>query len=919
MTRFTPFNFELQHEGQQRRLIQTDKSSVLPHPVHTAVPWSVIEACSGIGAVDVGYQFCGIQPSCYIEQNPKYCEWLQAHGNDNVIQGDITDEQVVQKVALQVRGKHVLSAGVSCQPFSKLGDMRAQADDRSRSFTGALQLGHCLQSMIIILECTPYVKECEWAQAKLQLFASQTGYTICQNVLHLNKMWPAFRSRWWTILAHPSLGNFHIPDLPELEFGPSILAVMPQMLPMPSSQCEELELDRYELRQFHAYKAGISSFVINKCKALPTATHSWGSQAKPCLCGCRPTGFSTERLMEKGLHGVLHSLDGFVKSGSDTFHTMRHLHPQEVALLNGLPPEFITPTEAFPLRLELSAVGQMGSPLQSCWVLANILFQMATKGLLSDAHHPRQIMWKVCQNVLQSRDRVWKSESKTIYQRIFEKELETIHRPMVRVRLQDEESFTQKIREVIPSIEAELAKQTLKKCELGHLVGKGKGGTLLKQNGEHQPKHEPGSKNAVTVERVEDNAAAFPIVECRTTKSAEAQESDCRAGQERNQAIRAFKSQVAEKPEQHEHDVLVHGSQPLCDPKQVEVFHSNGGVPGFETSKRKHDEGENEPSKRPKAKWDEISPTLQWTEPAAESKSVVHAAESEVVWVGTHREAFVPIRFHQQHVGQICAAEAKLTGNPIHEIRCVDSMGLTLSQNKQLQPGMAITIQQANEWINDKCPMNSDCQPPNVSGLSRIDALRHQKGWVALDEMEFYLENLATTKGVNISKPLKLHETPGAEFVLEDWLDKNMELANVSNGYLKVYTAGIQNNHWFPIVLDTKEDHFEVHSTPHGQIVLEKMIQAVFGVDETQCKMQSMVIGESFPADCGFQTYSWLMAHAEGKDSCTPMSTQEAIGHREQFAEALVQSNRHQSVVHQLTLGGMQDAKTKTDLQRLLE
>ena len=657
VSRFTIFGFELKRIGDRNWLLQKDDSTVLPHPVHTAVPWSVVEACSGIGAVDVGYAACGMLTSCYVEQNPKFCEWLVSHGREHVVQGDITNGEVIKQVASTIQGKHVLSSGVSCQPFSKLGDMKAQEDNRSRSFPGALILGHYLQSMIIIMECTPYVKECDWAQKILQSFTDQTGFNVAQNVLHLHTVWPAHRTRWWAIVTHPSLGKFHIPDMPVLDFVPSILAVMPKMLPMPSSQCDELELDRYELRQFHAYRTGISSFVINKCKPLPTATHSWGSQAAPCMCGCRGSGFDIGRLMEKGLHGVLHSLDGFVKSGDDQFHTMRHLHPQEVSLLNGLPPEFVQPKAGIPLRLELAAVGQMGSPLQSCWVMGNLLFQMADQGILTFAIHPRKLLWDLCQAVLSSRDQVWQDQEKNRYQKIFERELSTIHQPLIRVNNQQEEdNLTQQLREIVPGIEAKLKQaQPLQPSAPQSTLGKGKGSNHPKSDNGHADQKAIGNQNSEETNRE--------------------------------------KTRVTMQP----------------------AFHSNGGLHGFETqetNKRKNDEEDDSATKRSKSDFHEITATLPWPEPPRDRLDEPIFSNDQVVWVGASQDAFVPVRFHQQHVGQLCAAEAHLTGQAMHEIRFVDSMGQPISQSKPLQGGATMMMQLANEWTIDKCPMHSECHPP---------------------------------------------------------------------------------------------------------------------------------------------------------------------------------------------------------------
>ena len=691
---------------------------------------------------------------------------------------------------------------------------------------------------------------------------------MCQNVLQLHTMWPAHRTRWWAILTHPSFGEFYIPDMPILDFGPSILAVMPKMVPMPSSQCDELELDRYELRQFHAYRAGISSFVINMSKALPTATHSWGSQAAPCMCGCRGSGFAIERLMEKGLHGVLHSLDGFVKSGDDVFHTMRHLHPQEVGLLNGLPPEFIKPKKGFHLRLELAAVGQMGSPLQSCWVLSNLLFQMANKGLLTFADHPRKLLWDLCQEVLASRDRTWKDTSRTRYQRIFETELGTIHQPLVRPNVQDEDSLTQELREVVPQLEANLKqKEPNQPNDSSVKLGKGKGGNIPSRVAQVVPK--PMDNDNIGEPSLPPN-----IGDCCKTKKNE------------------------------------------IEPPRA--FHQNGGVTGFETMKRKNEEEQNITCKRVKVEEIVISPTLPWPTAAIAEPEQVETSTKQCVWVGTSQDPFVQVQITNQHVGQLCAAEAQMNGFSMHDIRFVDSMGQPLSSSKPMQEDMVLIMQHTHEWNLDKCPMVSDCNPPKLEGLNRIDALHKQKGWVALDEMEFYLDTLSKNKGMVTCKPLQLNETPGAEFVLEDWTLKNVELANVSGGLFRCHTAGFINNHWFPIVLEVRDDHLTFHSTPDGRITLEHLIKAVFGHNETQCSFLSMVVGASFPADCGFQTVAWLEAFSDGHTSCKPMTSEEATQWRTKFANAIVASDRHQKVCR-LVLGGTQDTKAMHELQRLLE
>ena len=102
---------------------------------------------------------------------------------------------------------------------------------------------------------------------------------------------------------------------------------------------------------------------LDQRSPAPTALHSWGCPLRACPCGCRKAGFSLERLRSGGLRGVgVRSL---------AFGGLRHLHPQEAGLLNGVPPSFQYVEDC---RAALCMIGQIriASPLQSLCVLAHV-------------------------------------------------------------------------------------------------------------------------------------------------------------------------------------------------------------------------------------------------------------------------------------------------------------------------------------------------------------------------------------------------------------------------------------------------------------------------------------------------------------------------------------------------------------------
>ena len=142
----------------------------------------LIEGCAGIGAVDVGFRFLGVDTCLFVEQNPTFCKWVKDRYSVQVIQGDISASATAAEVAKQTGSGKMVSAGISCQPFS--------LDDHSRSFTGTLQLSYLLQSVMTILECTPQAKRSQWIQSHLELHSKLTGSTFKQEVLQMHHMWP---------------------------------------------------------------------------------------------------------------------------------------------------------------------------------------------------------------------------------------------------------------------------------------------------------------------------------------------------------------------------------------------------------------------------------------------------------------------------------------------------------------------------------------------------------------------------------------------------------------------------------------------------------------------------------------------------------------------------------------------------------
>ena len=415
------------HHGQNGVVLKWDDDTrwMIHEPPNTSGLFRVVEVCSGIGIMGKGFERTGAVTQCYVDHNAEYVRWLKAHSVTPVVEGDICSCDTVFEISKHVSKTHTLAGGFSCQPFSSLGDQLQEQDPRSSSFWGVLTAGHYLQSLVIILECTKEAATAECIQSGLKSFAESTGYRVVQQTLDLHSTWPARRTRWWAAVVHPLIDMDQIRPLPKLLFAPGIMHVVPKPMTLPQDQLEQLQLDLYELRNFYEDRKGITHNMTDFCKPLPTATHSWGSQVKACFCGCRSSGFNPQRIFEKGLYGQLIQLDSTSKLGQHTVNDARHLHPQEVAILNGLLPSHVTPSPDFHARLELSGVGQMASPIQSLWVLAQVQFQASQQDIFPPVPEPEEVLACLCKQLLVERDSMW--PNKTIYMEKFEDALNALH------------------------------------------------------------------------------------------------------------------------------------------------------------------------------------------------------------------------------------------------------------------------------------------------------------------------------------------------------------------------------------------------------------------------------------------------------------------------------------------------------------
>ena len=360
-------------------LLADEESRVIKHTVLSMESFTqVIETCSGLGALGKGAKEAGFVTCVHNDIQPAVCTFLQTCSHAPVVLGDISQPDTVFRIWREAPSAAIIAAGVSCQPYSRLGDGHGFRDSRAQSLHGTLQAAIWLKLPVIVIECVSEAWQFEEFRSLIEGFCKKFRYTCAHTVLDLKDVWVARRRRWWGILTSIGLGQVCLPAwCPSGQFH-AIGDLFETFSPCDDPYGRQLHLSLYELRTFDDF-GPILRFVPNMAQNLPTAMHSWGSQLLPCKCGCRSSGLALERFAQKGLHAVLIPVRGTTHHAGRILQHMRHLSGPEVALLNGLLPSFDWGPDA---RLGLALVGQLASPLQSAWIFSHLAEHLWTLDLL---------------------------------------------------------------------------------------------------------------------------------------------------------------------------------------------------------------------------------------------------------------------------------------------------------------------------------------------------------------------------------------------------------------------------------------------------------------------------------------------------------------------------------------------------------
>ena len=352
------------------------------------------EVCAGIGGFSLGAVESGFHTLVFLDRSDIACRTIEANGG-HTIQADIATREA--RVALHAVHPDVacmLTAGFPCQPYSRQGDGRGFSDERAHTLPRILEAVWYLQPVGLVLECVVEAERNPEVRALIAAVAQKLRWQQHHVALELADRWPSRRHRWWCILL-PADTPFQFAAWPRSEVKPRIREVLGEWPVWSQQELEQLQWDEEEASHFADPSYGQEPRVLDLEGVAPTALHSWGSQLRPCPCRCRGP-LSKSRLLAAGLRGFgvpLGDLD-----------TLRHPHPQEVGLLNGLSVKYVHLAD---LRASLCLVGQLASPLQACWIFAQVRNFRELRHGLASASQPLQVLNAFQQRLVQERVDQW--------------------------------------------------------------------------------------------------------------------------------------------------------------------------------------------------------------------------------------------------------------------------------------------------------------------------------------------------------------------------------------------------------------------------------------------------------------------------------------------------------------------------------
>lgn len=782
--------------------------------------YRLTETCAGIGALGVGAKYAGWEHGVANEKQPKIAKVLEQVSQRKVVVGDIAFGSTIGEIHRADPRPSVWAFGFSCQSFSRGGDRRGGEDEGAMTLPRGLHASYLVETPLIVMECVAEAPTYAFVKQAISQFCEVTGFVKSEIIHELQQIWVANRQRWWCVLSHSEIGQIPLSPLPQLDISPTVSDFI-DAFQIPDEQVlQQLSLAEHEVSQLSALGVTLKESEIKSHSSLPTALHSWGNQFQACKCDCRSTALSTNRMMQRGFYGVLmkHVVEGQV--------VYRHPSAQETALLCGLPME----VPNYDARLELCAVGQLASPIQSAWIFAEIRRHLKHQ-LMGDFEHvsPHAVLHQVCLDLFKMRRKLWPGMKESLAMQMFETK---INQTLMPQRSQQEETSPR------PSDEEKL---------------KDTDGNDNDEEREEVVDNEKETAKTSGTKRKECASSTFADMLYQTSQAKQVhQESKCHIPG----AVPGFSvptPQIVETPV-----VSEEAPEPLGEEHRVQEEQDNQVVENF----FKH----NGMSISPK---DLVAKRLVIFNRQQQSIYAVQVSDHAVV-----RDLFAAEELKQ------------------HDAQVVTTLGTVLHPDAMLGMHQCLVIEQKGTRARTVEELQiMGCKIP------RYQMVLLQHGWVAYDEMQYYLSALQSKGPVKAVDPLIITDLEDVPLLVESWMHQIKQDVGSST----VVSAILWSGHWIPFVFQQDFEHVIGITTPEG-------VEAWKLTNNETCEViAEESVSKIFPQDCGFQAFAWLCARVGIGNTTGKMAIDAAESWRFLFWQNMMMDPNKAMQLMFVTFGGHAD------------
>ena len=242
------------------------------------------------------------------------------------------------------------------------------------------------------------------------------------------------------------------------------------------------------------------------------------------------------------------------------------------------------------------------------------------------------------------------------------------------------------------------------------------------------------------------------------------------------------------------------------------------------------------------------------------------------------------------------------------------AVGTGISPKDKIKPGHFLLLVEHSK-TGERIEESGEIIPPTLQNATREHLLWQQKGWVAIDEMAYYLQMVEIAFPGTTQPALLLPDTLDAPLMLTARILQTItSIHEELNGTDRVFPV-LHRNHWFPIYIKGAQHDTEVWTSCSCHAFVQQSLQQTIGF-EWPFQIKSAELPVAFENDCGFQTVGWLISTILEEDTRTIMTARQACHWRAIFHQHLVHTDMATHHCHRpIQLGGAND---RSDLQTLL-